>query len=233
MSIHYTFLRESQRRDEKTLAEDLLRTTKPEIGFDPVQFCKGMSINDALNSPFIKPSNVLAALVSGNKDCWWYEIVFNKSDDTFSWQPNEDCPAKSRDQAERSLRTLMGNLQLMQEHPIVAECRKRGLAPESVWCLEVTRRDGRCKVVYRAKAQVKLEEAAFVQRFEPTDLDDDDWIISVYDEAREIISNNWDQLIPFLDEDQCNSALCEAISFFTARGGVCSNCQVSRIWLDW
>lgn len=225
-------LSENGRRSAERLAEHLLQTTTPEAGFNAIEFCERMSIREALNSPFMKPHNVVGALVSGSESRWWCDIFFRTPDYISSLGLREDSPANTREEAESSLRKLMGNLPVMQEHPIVHECRKRGLAPEAVWCLKIYRTNEQCKLVFREKGQVQLEREEFMQQFESFDPEDDVWYHSARHQAEEILLKNWDRLPPFLEDAQFDRALCEAVSFFTIDGGVCLNRPVSVVTLS-
>ena len=131
--LDYGSLSRHERRAAKKLAKELLRTVPA------AQEPEGpRSIRGALSTAFMKPENVIGALVytDGNGN-WWGDVVFNKGEKCFQMGTQEEAPARSYDDALGYVKAVIAYVKAMREHPLVQEFRERGFDPERVELLRV------------------------------------------------------------------------------------------------
>ena len=114
---------------QKKLAKELLRTVpaaqKPS---------KAVSIRGALITAFMKPENVIGALVytDGNGN-WWGDVVLNKGKKYLQMGSEEEAPLRSYDDAYEHVKAVIAAIKAQREHPLVEEFfRKNGFDPERV-----------------------------------------------------------------------------------------------------
>ena len=133
--LDYRSLSRHDRREAKKLAKELLRTVPAAEKPISEEQC---SIRGALSTAFMKPENVIGALVySDGNGNWWGDVVFNKGEKCFQIGSAEDSPAQSYDDALGCVKDLIASIKAMREHPLVQEFRERGFDPEGVELLRV------------------------------------------------------------------------------------------------
>ena len=131
--LDYGSLSQDGRRSAKKLAKELLRTVpaaqKPS---------KAVSIRGALITAFMKPENVIGALVytDGNGN-WWGDVVLNKGEKYFQMGSEEEAPLQSYDDALEHVEAVIASIKATREHPLVQEFRKSGFDPERLELLRV------------------------------------------------------------------------------------------------
>ena len=132
--LNYGSLSRHERRAAKKLAKELLRTV-PAAEEPKEEPC---SIRGAVSTAFMKPENVIGALVytDGNGN-WWGDVVFKKGEKCFQIGTQEEAPARSCDDALGYVKAVIAYIKAMREHPLVQEFRERGFDPERVELLRV------------------------------------------------------------------------------------------------
>jgi hypothetical protein len=131
--LNYGTLTRHERRAAKKLAKELLRTVpaaqKPN---------EPLSIRGALITAFMKPENVIGALVySDGKGNWWGDVVLKKGEKSFQVGVREESPLQSSEDALECVKDQIATIKGMREHPFVQEVREKGLNPERIEVLRV------------------------------------------------------------------------------------------------
>lgn len=131
--LNYKDLSRHDRRAARRLAKELLRTVPAAQEPDEPR-----SIRGALSTAFMKPENVIGALVytDGNGN-WWGDVALNKGEKCFQLGSPEQAPARSYDDALGHVKATIANIKAMREHPLVREFREKGFDPERVELLRV------------------------------------------------------------------------------------------------
>jgi hypothetical protein len=131
--LNYKDLSRHDRRAARRLAKELLRTVPAAQEPDEPR-----SIRGALSTAFMKPENVIGALVytDGNGN-WWGDVALNKGEKCFQLGSPEQAPARSYDDALGHVKATIANIKAMREHPLVQEFREKGFDPERVELLRV------------------------------------------------------------------------------------------------
>ena len=133
--LDYRSLSRHDRRAAKKLAKELLRTVPAAEKPISEEQC---SIRGALSTAFMKPENVIGALVySDGNGNWWGDVVFSKGEKSFQIGSAEDSPARSYDDALEYVKVVIASIKAMREHPLVQEFREKGFDPERVELLRV------------------------------------------------------------------------------------------------
>jgi hypothetical protein len=102
-------------------------------------FLRLKKIRGALSTAFMKPENVIGALVytDGNGN-WWGDVVLNKGRDKYCQMGSEEeAPLQSYDDALEHVKAVIASIKAMREHPLVQEFRRNGIDPERVELLRV------------------------------------------------------------------------------------------------
>jgi hypothetical protein len=96
------------------------------------------SIRGALSTGFVKPENVIGALVytDGNGN-WWGDVVLNKGEKYLQMGSEDEAPLQSYDDALEHVKAVIASIKAMREHPLVQEFRRNGIDPERVELLRV------------------------------------------------------------------------------------------------
>ena len=132
--LKYGSLPQEVRRAAKKLAKRLLRTVPA-----AQKSSEAASIRGALSTAFMKPENVIGALVytDGNGN-WWGDVVLNKGKKYHQMGSEEEAPLQSYDDALEYVKAVIAAIKAPpREHPLVEEIRKNGLDPERVELLRV------------------------------------------------------------------------------------------------
>jgi hypothetical protein len=131
--LHYSSLSQHERRAAKKLAKELLRTVP--AAQEPDGPC---SIRGALSTAFMKPENVIGALVYSNgTGKWWGDVVLRKGEKFVQFGTQEETPAQSCDEALGFVKSAIAYVKAVREHPLVQEFREMGCDPERVELLRV------------------------------------------------------------------------------------------------
>ena len=131
--LNYGSLSRHERWAAKRLAKELLHTVP--AAQEPEE---PRSIRGALSTAFMKPENVISALVySDGNGNWWGDVVLRKGEKCFQMGTPEQAPARSYDDALGHVKATIANIKAMREHPLVQEFREKGLDPERVELLRV------------------------------------------------------------------------------------------------
>ena len=178
--LKYGSLPQDVRRAAKKLAKELLRTVpaaqKPG---------EAVSIRGALITAFMKPENVIGALVytDGNGN-WWGDVVLNKGKRYLQMGSEEEAPLRSYDDALEYVkdrdRRHKGNA---REHPLVEELRKNGFDPERVELLRVGHEKFGHRWVLMDDNQIQTGAEAFVAYVE----DKFPGVVNTLEKARTVI----------------------------------------------
>jgi hypothetical protein len=131
--LNYKSLSRHDRRAARKLAKELLRTVP--AAQEPEE---PLSIRGALSTAFMKPENVVGALVytDGNGH-WWGDVVLGKGGKYHVMGTPEQAPLQSYDHAFGRLKGLIANIKAMRKHPLVEVFREKGFDPERVELLRV------------------------------------------------------------------------------------------------
>jgi hypothetical protein len=115
------------------LAKELLRAVPAAAEADGP-----CSIRGALCTAFMKPENVIGALVytDGNGN-WWADVVLNKGEKYLQMGSQEEAPLRSYDDALEHVKGVIAYIKAMREHPLVQEFREKGCDPERVELLRI------------------------------------------------------------------------------------------------
>ena len=152
----YENLPQRDRRAAEKLAKTLLRNTR--VG--PKSEFSG-TLRDALDTAFMKPENVVAALVydEGNGS-WRSDVVFQKG--KYNVQRGISCG--SRQQALSCLESQIANIKATCEHPAVADYRRRGVEPNEVLLLGVRHKQFGYRYVERYIDEIQSEGLEFLRK---------------------------------------------------------------------
>jgi|ERR1700683_5138358 len=121
--VDYETLPRPERRTAQKLAEELLRTV-------PAASEPGVStsLRGALCTAFMKPENVVAALVyddgHGN---WWGDVVLRTAQGMCQMGTTECHPRHSQQEALDDVKGQIANIKAVREHPLVTRLRANGL----------------------------------------------------------------------------------------------------------
>jgi hypothetical protein len=155
--LDYGSLSRHERRAAKKLAKELLRTVP--AAQDPGE---ASSIRGALSTAFMKPENVIGALVyTGGNDNWWGDVVFKKGEKPIQ-MGTHDVPAQSYDDALRYVKSVIAIVKAMREHPLVQELREIGHDPERVELLRVRHEKFGHRWMFLDGDKIATEAEAFV-----------------------------------------------------------------------
>ena len=158
--LDYRSLSRHDRRAAKKLAKELLRTVPA------AEKPRSSSIRGALSTAFMKPENVIGALVySDGNGNWWGDVVFNKGEKCFQIG-SEEVPAQSSDDALECVKDLIASIKAMREHPLVQEFRERGFDPEGVELLRVGHEKFGYRWVLLDETQILTGSEAFAKSVE-------------------------------------------------------------------
>ena len=156
MKVLYERLPRRDRRAAEKLAKKLLRNTPigPKSEFSD-------TLRDALDTAFMKPENVVAALVydEGNGS-WRSDVVFQKG--KYNVQRGISCG--SRQQALSCLESQIANIKATCEHPAVAVYRRRGVEPNGVQLLGVRHKQFGYRYVERYMDEIQSEGLEFLRK---------------------------------------------------------------------
>ena len=131
--LNYGTLSRKERRAARELAKGLLCTIP--AAQKPDEPC---SIRGALSTAFMKPENVIGALVySDGKGNWWGDVVLKKGDKCFQVGSREECPLQSSEDALECVKDQIAFIKGLREHPLVQEVRGKGFDPERIELLRV------------------------------------------------------------------------------------------------
>lgn len=131
--LNYGTLSRYARRAATKLAKELLRTVP--AAQEPG---KPNSIRGALSTAFMKPENVIGALVySDGEGNWWGDVILKKGRKRIQIGSREDCPLQSREDALECVKDQIAFIKGMHEHPFVQGVREKGLDPERIEVLRV------------------------------------------------------------------------------------------------
>ena len=159
--LHYGSLSRHDRRAAKKLAKELLSTVPAEQEVDESE---SFSIRGALSTAFMKPENVVGALVyTDAKGNWWGDVVFNKGEKWFQTGTPEEVPARSYDEALKYVTSMIAYVKAMREHPLVQEFREKGIDLERVELLRVGLAKFGCRWVIMDDEQIRTGAQAFVK----------------------------------------------------------------------
>jgi hypothetical protein len=157
--LDYGSLSRHERRAAKKLAKELLRTVPAAQETDAP-----CSIRGALSTAFMKPENVIGALVyTDGKGNWWADVAFNKGEKCFQVGTQEEAPARSYDEALESVKSVIAIVKATREHPIVQELREKGCDPEQVELLRVGHAKFGHRWVIMDEEQIRTGAEAFVE----------------------------------------------------------------------
>jgi hypothetical protein len=131
--LHYGSLSRHDRRAAKKLAKELLRTVPAAQKAEEPN-----SVRGKLSTAFMKPENVIGALVyTDRKGNWWGDVVFNKGEKCVQIGVQEGAPARSYDDALEVVKSMIAYVKSMREHPLVQDFREKGCDPERVELLRI------------------------------------------------------------------------------------------------
>ena len=168
--VEYESLSRPERRAAQKLAKQLLRCVPP--AKDAPIF---VSPRAALSTAFMKPENVIAALVYGDGDGnWWSDAVLRKGNDTVQMGTNETTPMRSAEEAIEAMESLIATIKATREHPFVQRLRDRGADPLQVEFLCIQDKGIGCRWLPLDETQTKSRANAFAtfaekQNIQPID----------------------------------------------------------------
>src|ERR1700751_897325 len=133
MLVAYGSLSRHERQAARKLAKELLRSVPTAHKTDEPR-----SLREAVSTAFMRPENVIGALVySDGNGNWWGDVVFKKGEKRYQTGTQEKAPAQSYDDALEHVKSMMAQIKAMREDPLVQEFRERGFDPERVELLWV------------------------------------------------------------------------------------------------
>jgi hypothetical protein len=152
--LNFRSLSRNERRAATKLAKELLRTVPAAQNAD-----EPLSIRGALSTAFMKPENVIGALVytdlEGN---WWGDVALRKGKrKCFQMGSREEPPLQSCEDALECVKNLIASIKATREHPIVQEFRERGFDPEQIELLRVRHEKFGCRWVLLDEKQICQE----------------------------------------------------------------------------
>ena len=162
--LDYGSLSRHDRRAAKNLAKELLRTVPAAEKPISEEQC---SIRGGLSTAFMKPKNVIGALVySDGKGNWWGDVVFKKGEKCFQIGTQEEAPAQSPEDALEHVKAVIASIKAMREHPVVQEFREKGFDPERVELLRVRHEKFGYRWVLLDENQILMGAEAFANSVE-------------------------------------------------------------------
>lgn len=160
--LEYQSMSRRQRRDAQKLAKELLQTTPP--ASEPLE---PMSLVAELATAFMKPENVVAAIVYGDGNGNYFgDVVLKKGTRLLQKGALDGSPLASPEEAFASIRQLLGQIKAMREHPIVAVFREKWGDPDLVELLRVEHEEFGYRYVYLQQNQIPEAAKAFASFFE-------------------------------------------------------------------
>jgi hypothetical protein len=161
--LNFGSLSRNERRAATKLAKELVRTVPAAQNAD-----EPLSIRGALSTAFMKPENVIGALVytdlEGN---WWGDVVLRKGKKKcFQMGSREEPPLQSCEDALECVKNLIASIKATREHPIVQEFRERGFDPEQIELLRVRHEKFGCRWVLLDEKQILSGAKAFAELVE-------------------------------------------------------------------
>jgi hypothetical protein len=219
--LDYANLSRHERRAATKLAKELLRTVpaaqKPK---EPT------SIRGALSTAFMKPENVIGALVYTDGDGnWWGDVVLNKGKKCLQMGTPEESPVQSHEVALERVKELIASIKAMREHPLVQELREKGFDPEQVELLRVRHEHFGHRWVLLDEKQILMGAEAFAELIEPKF----EGVVDKFEQARTVILQTAPQfatdpvfLGPTEDNDEQEGAiqLLHCAAAFLLRNGI-------------
>jgi hypothetical protein len=179
--LDYGSLSRHERLAAKKLARQLLETVPAAEETETDGPC---SIRGAISTAYMKPENVVGALVytDGNGN-WWGDVVFNKGKKWAQTGTPEDAPAQSSDDALKYVTSMIAYVKAMREHPFVKELREKGCDPEQVELLRVGRAKFGHRWVIMDDDQIRTGAEAFVEYVK----DKMPAVVNAVEQARKVI----------------------------------------------
>lgn len=127
--LQYRDMSRKERRAAKKLAKELLWT----VPAAETPAAMG-TLRGAFASAFMKPENVVGAMIYGDSyGHWWGDIVLKKGHRILQMGSSEREPPRSRDQALECI----ASIKAMQEDPIIQRIREMGMDPALLELLRV------------------------------------------------------------------------------------------------
>ena len=179
--LDYRSLSRHERRAAKKLAKELLRTVP--AAEKPIK--RRTLLNTwVLNTAFMKPENVIGALVySDGNGNWWGDVVFNKGEKCVQMGSQEEAPLQSYDEALEHVKAVIAYVKAMREHPFVQELREKEYDPEQVELLRVGHAKFGHRWVIMDDDQIRRGAAAFTEYVE----DKFPSVVDTVEQARTVI----------------------------------------------
>ena len=198
--LDYGSLSRHERRTAKKLAKELLRTVPAAEKPMSEEQC---SLRGAVSTAFMKPENVIGALVySDGNGNWWGDVVFKKGEKRFQIGTQQEAPARSYDEALGYVKSMIAYVKAMREDPLVQEFRERGFDPERVELLRVGHERFGHRWVLLDDRRILLASEAFAKFVERKG------VVDKLEEARKVILQTAPQfatnpvfLLPAVDDD--------------------------------
>jgi hypothetical protein len=160
--LDYANLSRHERKAAAKLARQLLRTVPAAQEPDEPR-----SIRGALSTAFMKPRNIIGAVVytdgSGN---YWGDVILKKGKKTCQMGTAEGAPLQSPEVALDQVKELIASIKAMREHPIVQGFRDDGVDPELVELLRVRHEEFGCRWVLLNEEQIRIGSEAFAKYVE-------------------------------------------------------------------
>jgi hypothetical protein len=207
MLVAYGSLSRNERQAARKLAKELLGSVPAAQKTD-----ESGSLREAVSTAFMKPENVIGALVytDGNGN-WWGDVVFKKGERRYQTGTQEGAPARSYDDALEHVKSMMAHIKAMRDDPLVQEFRDRGFDPERVELLRVRHKKFGQRWVLLKDDQIWSGAEAFVAHIEKKSLG----VVDKLEQARTIIvqtapqfaTNAWFLLPAADDNDEKKDAL--------------------------
>ena len=157
--LNYESLSRNERRAATKLARKLLRTVPAAPNLEGFS-----SIRWALNTAFMKPENVIGALIytDGNGN-WWGDVVLNKGGKCLQIGTPGEFPAQSREDALGCVKHLIADIKATREHPLVQDIREQGFDPERIELLRVRHEQFGERWVLLDDDQISMGAEAFAE----------------------------------------------------------------------
>lgn len=155
--VNYELLPRPERRAAQKFAKQLLRRVPP--AKDAPIFT---SPRGALSTAFVKPENVIAALIYSDGDGnWWSDAVLRKGNDIVQMGTNGEMPMKSADEAIEGIKNVFATIKAMRESPFVQIIRDLGFDPLRVEFLRIQDKDFGCQWLPLDETQTEPRANAF------------------------------------------------------------------------
>ena len=155
MVVTYKSLSRNERRAARRLAKKLLQEVPASEGMSAT------SPQAALSTAYLKPENVLAAFLHGDRGKWWGNVAVRDGIGYFQIGIPQATPCASEDEALAEIKKLIADIKGTREHPLVKKLRDDGFDPASTCILRVQHQQYGERWIVKSEQTVLTESQEF------------------------------------------------------------------------